>query len=61
MSCKHGNWEPFQNCEQEEKNIEEAIKNERKRIAAWLDSDWEGDSCVERYHRAWIAAKLLLI
>ncbi len=34
--------------------------DERERIAAWLDADWPADGAEERYHRAWIAAKLRL-
>lgn len=62
MSCKHGNWAPCDECDAEDAAIEDGRKagatEERARIAAWLDIDWPGDSAEERYHRAWIAAKL---
>lgn len=42
------------------KTWDESAKSERNRIAKWIDSDWPADSAEERYHRAWIAAKLRL-
>jgi hypothetical protein len=65
MSCKHGNWAPCDECDAEDSAAEENRKagaaDERARIASWMDADWPGDAAEERYHRAWIAAKLRLV